>query len=81
MRSRADIDGSHYFVIYLCVIGAFLGAVAEQVVPRAVIAIDAAVAIKCFGVAASYLIVVGDQMPSIVFWFQDTLDCHLTNVC
>jgi hypothetical protein len=35
-------------------------------VPRAVLAIDAAVAIKCFGVATSYLIVVGDQMPGIV---------------
>jgi len=34
--------------------------------PRLTYAIDAAVAIKCFGVATSYLLVIGDQMPSVV---------------
>ena len=34
--------------------------------PRLTLAIDAAVTIKCFGVATSYLLVIGDQMPSVV---------------
>ena len=37
--------------------------VAEAAVPGAGLAIDTAIGIKCFGVATSYLIVVGDSMP------------------
>jgi hypothetical protein len=42
------------------------GALASVALPRLTYAIDAAVAIKCFGVATSYLLVIGDQMPSVV---------------
>jgi amino acid permease len=40
-----------------------LYAVAEAALPRAGLIIDIAISIKCFGVATSYLIVVGDSMP------------------
>ena len=39
--------------------------VAEACLPRFTILIDAAVTIKCFCVACSYLIVVGDTMPAV----------------
>ena len=38
--------------------------VAKGSIPSATAVIDAAVAIKCFGVAVSYLIVIGDLMPT-----------------
>eukprot|EP00966_Prymnesium_polylepis_P242424 5606211-Prymnesium_polylepis.2 len=38
-------------------------AVAEKALPGSGLLIDAAIAIKCFGVATSYLIVVGDSIP------------------
>ena len=41
-------------------------AVAQRSLPRASALIDAAVSIKCFGVATSYLIVIGDLMPAVV---------------
>mmetsp|Transcript_14415 Transcript_14415/g.43297 ORF Transcript_14415/g.43297 Transcript_14415/m.43297 type:complete len:512 (+) Transcript_14415:219-1754(+) len=37
--------------------------VADAAVPRFSFLVDTAVAVKCFGVAVSYLIVVGDMMP------------------
>ncbi|KAG5176256.1 transmembrane amino acid transporter protein-domain-containing protein [Tribonema minus] len=40
--------------------------VAHAAVPQYTLAIDAAVAIKCFGVATSYLIVIGDLLPDAV---------------
>eukprot|EP00606_Chrysophyceae_sp_TOSAG23-5_P000983 GSChrysophyteH2.ASY1.ANO1.646.1 assembled CDS len=40
--------------------------VAEACMPRFTLLIDAAVTIKCFGVATSYLIVVGDTMPAVM---------------
>ena len=40
--------------------------VAEKAVPGSGLAISAAVAIKCFGVATSYLIVIGDSVPKSV---------------
>ena len=40
--------------------------VAEACLPRFTLLIDAAVTIKCFGVATSYLIVVGDTMPAVM---------------
>ena len=41
-------------------------AVAEIVAPGYAILIDMAVALKCFGVATSYLIVIGDLMPDVM---------------
>ena len=38
-------------------------AVAEKAVPGSGLIIDAAIAVKCFGVATSYLIIVGDSLP------------------
>ncbi|KAH8051859.1 hypothetical protein JL721_11003 [Aureococcus anophagefferens] len=40
--------------------------VATAAAPRFAVLIDGAVAVKCFGVAASYLIVVGDTMPVVM---------------
>jgi len=45
-------------------------AVAEIASPRFSALIDAAVAIKCFGVATSYLIVVGDAVPRVIGTFS-----------
>jgi amino acid permease len=42
------------------------GGVCDASVPSLSWVVDAAVAIKCFGVATSYLIVVGDGMPDVV---------------
>ena len=41
-------------------------AVAEIVAPGYALLIDMAVALKCFGVATSYLIVIGDLMPDVM---------------
>jgi len=40
--------------------------VATKALPAFTLVIDAAVAIKCFGVATSYLIVIGDLMPDVM---------------
>ncbi|KAK9694661.1 hypothetical protein K7432_013341 [Basidiobolus ranarum] len=37
--------------------------------PNAAIWFDLAIAIKCFGVSISYLIVIGDLMPEVMGWF------------
>lgn len=42
------------------------GGVADSTVPSCSGIISAAVAIKCFGVATSYLIVIGDQFPKVM---------------
>ena len=34
--------------------------------PNAAVLFDAAIAIKCFGVAVSYLIIIGDLMPGVI---------------
>jgi len=44
--------------------------VATKALPKFTIVIDGAVAIKCFGVATSYLIVIGDVMPEAVQYMQ-----------
>ncbi|KAI8867486.1 hypothetical protein GQ42DRAFT_164757 [Ramicandelaber brevisporus] len=41
-------------------------AVAQATYPKAAVAIDAAIAIKCFGVAISYLIIFGQLMPQVM---------------
>ncbi len=43
--------------------------VANAALPGAGLVIDVAVAVKCFGVATSYLIVVGDSMPKALLAF------------
>ncbi len=43
--------------------------VSEMAVPGAGLYIDVAVAIKCFGVATSYLIVIGDSVPKAIVAF------------
>lgn len=48
-------------------------AVADVAFPPARFAIDAAVALKCFGVATSYLIVVGDLMPYAMEYWETPL--------
>ena len=40
--------------------------VAKKAMPDFVVFIDGAVAVKCFGVATSYLIVIGDTMPDVM---------------
>lgn len=39
--------------------------VAERAIPGSGVIFDLAIAIKCFGVATSYLIVVGDSVPKV----------------
>ena len=38
--------------------------------PNAAVIFDGAIAIKCFGVAVSYLIIIGDLMPGVVEAFS-----------
>ena len=47
-------------------------AVAEAAVPGFGALFDAAIAIKCFGVATSYLVVVGDSVPQAMVAFGGT---------
>lgn len=44
-------------------------AVAERAMPGFAVLFDAAIAIKCFGVATSYLVVVGDSVPKAMVAF------------
>ncbi|KAI9168592.1 hypothetical protein H9P43_007965 [Blastocladiella emersonii ATCC 22665] len=41
-------------------------ALSEITYPHAAVYFDAAIAVKCFGVASSYLVVIGDLMPEVV---------------
>lgn len=56
-------------LMLLCEAADFVGrpatfnAVAERAIPGSGILVDAAIALKCFGVATSYLIVIGDSAP------------------
>ena len=45
---------------------ATFNSVAERAMPGSGVLIDVAVAIKCFGVATSYLIVIGDSVPKSI---------------
>lgn len=50
-------------------------ALSQITYPSAAVIFDAAIAIKCFGVGVSYLIIIGDLMPGVVRGFQnDTTD-------
>ena len=58
---------------------ATFNSVAEMAIPGAGLIFDTAIAIKCFGVATSYLIVIGDSVPKAVYHFGATgmfLDRH-----
>lgn len=46
-------------------------ALSQMTYPRASVIFDAAIAIKCFGVGVSYLIIIGDLMPGVVSGFSD----------
>lgn len=44
-------------------------ALSQITYPNASVIFDAAIAIKCFGVGVSYLIIIGDLMPGVVEGF------------
>ncbi|KAI2604827.1 transmembrane amino acid transporter protein-domain-containing protein [Hypoxylon fragiforme] len=45
-------------------------ALSQMTYPNAAVIFDAAIAIKCFGVAVSYMIIIGDLMPGVVEGFD-----------
>lgn len=49
-------------------------ALSQLTYPNAAVIFDAAIAIKCFGVGVSYLIIIGDLMPGVVQAFGDHSD-------
>lgn len=48
-------------------------ALSQITYPNAAVVFDAAIAIKCFGVGVSYLIIIGDLMPGVVLGFTKDL--------
>lgn len=44
-------------------------ALSQITYPNAAVIFDAAIAIKCFGVGVSYLIIIGDLMPGVIIGF------------
>ena len=49
-------------------------ALSQITYPNAAVVFDAAIAIKCFGVGVSYLIIIGDLMPGVVRGFNEGAD-------
>ncbi|KAL1873098.1 hypothetical protein VTK73DRAFT_1103 [Phialemonium thermophilum] len=49
-------------------------ALSQITYPNAAVLFDAAIAIKCFGVGVSYLIIIGDLMPGVVQGFTSNVD-------
>lgn len=47
-------------------------ALSQITYPNAAVIFDAAIAIKCFGVGVSYLIIIGDLMPGVVEGFSES---------
>ncbi|KAH6959106.1 transmembrane amino acid transporter protein-domain-containing protein [Fusarium avenaceum] len=47
-------------------------ALSQITYPNAAVIFDAAIAIKCFGVGVSYMIIIGDLMPGVVLGFLNT---------
>jgi amino acid permease len=45
-------------------------ALSQITYPNAAVIFDAAIAIKCFGVGVSYLIIIGDLMPGVILGFD-----------
>jgi amino acid permease len=50
--------------------GSSFFALSQMTYPNAAIFFDAAIAVKCFGVGISYLIIIGDLMPGVVLGFN-----------
>ncbi len=49
-------------------------ALSQLTYPSAAVIFDAAIAVKCFGVGVSYLIIIGDLMPGVVRGFKSAED-------
>ena len=49
-------------------------ALSQITYPNAAVVFDAAIAIKCFGVGVSYLIIIGDLMPGVMRGFNSRVD-------
>ncbi|TVY94376.1 Vacuolar amino acid transporter [Lachnellula willkommii] len=49
-------------------------ALSQITYPNAAVVFDAAIAVKCFGVGVSYLIIIGDLMPGVVRGFNEAAD-------
>ena len=49
-------------------------ALSQITYPNAAVIFDAAIAIKCFGVGVSYLIIIGDLMPGVARGFNEGAD-------
>lgn len=60
--------GLHLFIISSHYVGrnVTVNKLANLTFPQASMLFDAAIALKCFGVSVSYLVVIGDMVPSIV---------------
>lgn len=46
-------------------------ALSQITYPNAAVLFDLAIAVKCFGVGVSYMIIIGDLMPGVVLGFND----------
>jgi amino acid permease len=46
-------------------------ALSQITYPNAAVIFDLAIAVKCFGVGVSYMIIIGDLMPGVVLGFKD----------
>lgn len=53
--------------------GSSFFAISKLTYPNAAVIFDAAIAVKCFGVGVSYMIIIGDLMPKVVLGFDDTI--------
>lgn len=49
-------------------------ALSQLTYPNAAVVFDAAIAVKCFGVGVSYLIIIGDLMPGVMRGFDSRVD-------
>lgn len=54
--------------------GSSFFALSQITYPNAAVLFDGAIMIKCFGVAVSYLIIIGDLMPGVVRGFVAHID-------
>jgi amino acid permease len=52
--------------------GSSFFALSQITYPNAAVVFDGAIAVKCFGVAVSYLIIIGDLMPGVVLGFDSS---------
>ncbi|ROT41078.1 vacuolar amino acid transporter 5 [Sodiomyces alkalinus F11] len=48
-------------------------AISKLTYPNAAVFFDGAIAVKCFGVGVSYLIIIGDLMPKVVLGFDSSI--------